>query len=351
MSSYHDEENRKDIARLRELQKELPLFLGEFFRARGDYTSAKTRLGYGYDLRLFFGFLTTETREFGGIKPSDFSLKDLSRIKAIHIEEFMEYLSYYIKHEEGNEYAVQNHQSGKSRKLSAVRSMFAYYYRKEKIAANPAELVQTPPIKERAKIYLDINEIAGLLDEAEKGNNLTKKQQDYHKSTNMRDLAILTLLAGTGIRVSECVGLNLNDINLDDASFRVIRKGGDEALLFFGPETQLSLHNYITLREQIAPIEGHEQALFLSMQRRRITDRAVQNLVKKYSKTVSGFKNISPHKLRTSFGTHMYRQTGDIYLVADLLGHKDVNTTRKHYADTHRDRGRRAVNELRLRDE
>ena len=353
MSNYHEEQNRKNILRLRELTKALPPFLGEFFRNRADYTSTRTRLGYAYDFKLFFNFLINETRDFSVRTMDDFNLDDFGRITVDHIEEFMEYLSYYTTNRDGNkgEVHVQNELTGKSRKLSAIRSLFTYFYKKGKIAANPAELVVTPPVKEKAKVYLEVHEIANLLDEADSGENLTKRQQAYHAITRSRDVALLSLFVGTGIRISEAVGLNIDDIDINNGSFRVVRKGGDEAMLYFGEEVEEALRNYLAVRAEILAKPGHEAALFLSMQNRRITDRAVQNLVKKYSGLANSLKKITPHKLRTSFGTNMYRQTGDIYLVADLLGHKDVNTTRKSYADTKQEAGRRAVRDLKLRQD
>jgi len=350
MSNYREEQDRHNIMRLREHLKVLPPFLSEFFRNRADYTSTRTRLGYAYDLKLFFGFLISETRDFKASSMDDFTLADLSHVTADHIEEFLEYLSYYTtnRNREDTEYKVINKQEGKSRKLSAIRTMFTYFYKKGKLTSNPAELVATPPIKEKAKVYLDVHEIANLLDEVDSGEKLTKKQRSYHSLTRSRDIALLCLFAGTGIRISEAVGLNLEDIDMSNGCFRVVRKGGDEAILYFGQEVEEALSEYLENRHQIPALPGHEQALFLSLQNRRITDRAVQNIVKKYSK-ISGLKRITPHKLRTSFGTNMYRQTGDIYLVADLLGHKDVNTTRKNYADTKQEAGRRAVRDLRLR--
>ncbi|MPN16203.1 Tyrosine recombinase XerC [bioreactor metagenome] len=104
-------------------------------------------------------------------------------------------------------------------------------------------------------------------------------------------------------------------------------------------------------RERMTPQIGHEEALFLSLQNRRITVRAVENLVKKYAKLAVPLKNISPHKLRSTFGTTLYRETGDIYLVADVLGHKDVNTTRKHYAAASQDNRRKAAQVVKLRED
>jgi site-specific recombinase XerD len=98
----------------------------------------------------------------------------------------------------------------------------------------------------------------------------------------------------------------------------------------------------------MSPLPGHEKALFLSIQNKRIGVRSVENLVKKYSKLVTNVKNISPHKLRSTFGTNLYRETGDIYLVADVLGHSDVNTTRRHYAEESDD-NRRKVRNVKIR--
>ena len=108
--------------------------------------------------------------------------------------------------------------------------------------------------------------------------------------------------------------------------------------------------DYYEERKHIIPCEGHENAFFLSLQRKRIGIRSVENLVKKYSQLVTQLKNITPHKLRSTYGTNLYRETGDIYLVADVLGHKDVNTTKKHYAAIEDERRRYARNKVRLRE-
>ena len=351
MSDFRQEQDNKNILRIREILKEMPPFVGEFFRNRIDYTSSRTRLGYAYDLRLFFNFLVNETRDFGDLTVHNFDLGHFNKVTNYHIEEFLEYLTYYAKDTgpDGGEVFVQNQLLGKARKLSSIRSLFAFFYKRGKVEANPSELVETPPIRERAKVYLEANEIADLLDEADSGDNLTKRQKDYHAFTRSRDVVMLMMFSGTGIRVSECVGLNIEDIDVDRGIFKVVRKGGNEEILNFNEEIEYALREYLDVRLNKKPLAGHESALFLSMQNRRITARAVQNLVKKYSGLSNSLKKITPHRLRASFGTNMYRETGDIYLVADLLGHKDVNTTRKSYADTKQDAGRRAVRNLRLR--
>ena len=109
--------------------------------------------------------------------------------------------------------------------------------------------------------------------------------------------------------------------------------------------------NYITGdREAATPLSGHEQALFLSTQRKRMGVQAVENMVKKYARQVTPNKKITPHKLRSTYGTSLYKETGDIYLVADVLGHKDVNTTKKHYAAIDDNRRRKAASAVKLRE-
>ena len=121
-------------------------------------------------------------------------------------------------------------------------------------------------------------------------------------------------------------------------------------IVYFGEEVEQALREYLKQREHIIPETGHENALFLSMQNRRIAVRSVENLVKKYASRVTTLKKITPHKLRSTYGTTLYKETGDIYLVADVLGHKDVNTTRKHYAAMDEDRRRRAASAVKLRE-
>ena len=344
---YHKLAEAQAILKLREIQKELPLFAAEFFRGLADYTSASTRLGYAFDLKIFFTYVSEEV-SFKGIKNlRDFTLEDLAALKADDIENFMDYLTYYLKEDQ----AIQNKAQGKSRKLAAVRTMFKYFYGKGKISANPAELVGFPTLTEKTITTLEPNEVAKLLDMVESGEKLTEHQQRYHEYTKIRDVAIITLLLGTGMRVSECVGVNILDIDFDTGGVKVTRKGGDEMILYFGQEVSDALEGYLEVRKSKEAKEGHEPALFLSMQNRRISDRAVQKLVKKYASLVTTVKNISPHKLRSTFGTQLYEETQDIYLVANVLGHADVNTTRKHYAKMDDNRRRAAAKSIKLRED
>ena len=353
-NNYHDELNKQNIKKLREIMTTLPSFCRQFFRGVDNVYGSRTKIAYAYDLRIFFEFLHQNHPLGKTMDILKYPLEILDKVKREDIEDYMEYLSLYTKNTPNNsedlEYDITNQERGKSRKLASLRSFYNYFYRNEMIQTNPAALVPMPKLHSKEIIRLEPNEVAQLLDQVEAGTKLTEKQTAYHAKTKIRDLALLTLLLGTGIRVSECVGLNIYDIDFDNMGIKVRRKGGYEDIVYFGEEVETALSDYLDQREHIIPVSGHEDALFLSMQNKRITVRSVENLVKKYSSLVTSLKKITPHKLRSTYGTNLYQETGDIYLVADVLGHKDVNTTRKHYAAMQDYNKRKAAKTVKLRE-
>ena len=344
--NYHDEQNKNNILKLRKVLDTLPSFCRDFFRGIEPYTSTRTRLAYAYDIRLFFEFLHEKNSYCHKMEITEFPLSVLDMVQRTDIEEYLDYMSLYQK--DGKN--ITNEERGKARKLAALRSFYDYYFQSERIEKNTAALVPLPKRHEKEIIRLEPNEVAILLDQVEDGTKLTKKELEYHKKTKLRDVALLTLLLGTGIRVSECVGLDINDVDFNNGGIKIRRKGGYEAIVYFGDEVETALLDYLEQREHIIPAEGHENALFLSLQSRRMAVRSVENLVKKYASRVTTLKKITPHKLRSTYGTELYKETRDIYLVADVLGHKDVNTTRKHYAALEEQRRRQAANAFHLRE-
>ena len=346
-ASYSDQINIENEKRLRKLCRDLPAFCKEFFRGIEPTTSSRTRIAYGYDLRIFFRFLEEEYPDLEEGPVKSWPVTVLDKISLTQLEEYLDYLKLY---EDPENTLHSNEERGRMRKTASIRSFYKFFYRKQQIRNNTASLLNLPKKHEQAIIRLEVDEIAKLLDSVENGDKLTRSQQKYHNKTKTRDLAILTLLLGTGIRVSECVGLDITDLDFDTNGMKIHRKGGTEVILYFGDEVAEALLDYLDERELITAREGSEDALFLSMQRNRISVRAVENLVKKYSRTVTTLKNITPHKLRSTYGTQLYRETGDIYLVADVLGHKDVNTTRKHYAAIEDERRRKAAGKVQLRE-
>ena len=276
--SYHEQKDIENIKKLRELQKELPSFCSDFFRGIETSTSTRTRIAYAYDLKIFFQFLKTANPGTFDNPSHTLTPSDLEKLTVTDLEEYIDYLKC---HPSDTNEDVINTERGLMRKVSSLRSFYSYFFRNERIEKNPAALVRMPKLHEKEIIRLEIDEVAKLLDEVEEGDKLTEKQKLYHERTKVRDLAMMSLLLGTGIRVSV---------------------------------------------------------------------RSVENLVKKYAKLVTPLKKITPHKLRSTYGTSLYRETGDIYLVASVLGHNDVNTTRKHYAAQEEERRRSARNVVRLRE-
>ncbi len=344
--SYHDQVNKENIEKMRAVLQELPKFCKQFFRGIENTTSTRTRLGYALDLRIFFEFIQQNYNALRRTPIREYPLSLLDQLGREDIEEYLDYLELYYK--DDKEY--RNDERGKSRKLASLRSMYHYFYTSELIEKDVAALVPMPKLHEKEIIRLDPDEVATLLELVENGEELTETEKRYHRVTKTRDLALLTLLLGTGIRVSECVGLNLNDVDFKNGGIRIVRKGGYEAVVYFGEEVEDALLDYWDERTHKTAATGHEDALFLSMQNKRISVRAVEKLVKKYASKVTSLKKITPHKLRSTYGTNLYRETGDIYLVADVLGHKDVNTTRKHYAAQQEENRRRAAKAVKLRE-
>lgn len=356
-NEFHLKTQLDRTKRIRELLRELPEICSDYFMHIEQLTSALTRISYAYDLKLFFQYLSDEVPLFSGKPIEAFTPEDLNQVTKRDIERYARYLAYYVKNEmvdngliESREY--KNSEYGIKRKFASLRAFYKYLFSEGLIASNTAALVPLPKLHEHAIIRLDIDEVARILDLAENGVGLPKSYQKYHHVTKRRDLAMLSLFLGTGIRISECVGLNIDDIDFEQNAFVVMRKGGKEVILYLSDEVADAMKAYLEERLKIDALEGHENAFFLSIQRRRITQRAVENMVKKYSQIAAPLKKkISPHKLRSTFGTNLYRETGDIYLVADVLGHSDVNTTKKHYAAIAEDHRRIAAQKTVLRDD
>lgn len=341
------EERAKELQMLtRAALRELPDVCFDFINAIDSTTQPLTRYAYVSDLKLFFGFLVSELPKFADKTIQSLDVQDLSRVSSRDIYMYLDFLGLYIK----NDVEFSNQDLGKMRKLSSLRSFYKFLYKNSYIESDPAALVDMPKRHNKPIIRLEIDEVAHMLDLVESGDMLSERQKKYNDHTRKRDLAILTLFLGTGIRVSELVGINIDDLDFSINGFLVTRKGGSQAILYFPDEVAQVLKDYLKLRKEITPQPGHEDALFLSLQNKRISVRAVQLMVKKYASLAAPLKkHLSPHKLRSTFGTNLYHETGDIYLVADVLGHSDVNTTRRHYAAMSDDRRRMAARKVHLR--
>ena len=345
--TYYAQQKKEKTKILNRLIRQLPVYAAEYFNYMDQRTAINTQVAYAGNILLFLEFLIDCNPQFQNKQPKDISLDDLEQLTAADIEEYKRYLKVY----EQNGHEWTNSEKGIARKLSALRSFYGFLQKREMIKNNPTLYVDMPKLHNKEIIRLDPDEVATLLDYIEDGGeDMTKQQRAYHEKNKVRDLAIFTLFLGTGIRVSECVGLDIGDVDFRNNRIKVTRKGGNEMFVYFGAEVQEALEDYIVMtRSKIEPQPGHENALFYSSQRKRITVRAVQNLVSKYTSKVTT-KHITPHKFRSTYGTSLYKETNDIYLVADVLGHKDVNTTKKHYAALEDDHRRQAASAVTLRE-
>lgn len=345
---YNEQVDIENIKKLRTMLSELPAFFKDFFKGIEPRTQSRTQIAYAYDIKIFLQFLLEENpsikKSYGSV--TEIPISVLESLTVTDIEEYMEYLKY--RDTDGKK--ISNKENAIKRKISTLKSVFKYFYRTEKISENIMERVQLPKLHSKEIIRLDIDEVAMMIDEAERGEGLSDRQRAYHGKTKVRDVALLSLLLGTGIRVSECVGLDISDVDFKNNGILIHRKGGKEVTVYFSDEVKEALQNYYDERVLILEESGHEGAFFLSMQNKRLSVRSVENLVKKYAKIISPLKKITPHKLRSTYGTNLYKETGDIYLVADVLGHSDVNTTKKHYAAIEDDRRRSARNVVKLRE-
>ena len=334
-----DLQNRLKMAKYTE---KLPDYCLDYFIGIENNTSSLTRYNYSMDLYVFFYYLSNFV-----IKKStqNITLDDLNLLKARDIEQYLSYLTYY----EMDEKQYKNDEKGKARKLASLRSFFKYLFNHDLIESNIVSKINTTKLHNKEIIRLEKNEVSKLMNAIENPEDFSIRQKNYNKNTFERDNAIITLFLGTGIRISELVGLNIENFDFEQNAFLVTRKGGNQTVLYFSNEVAMALKTWLEKRASLnLPIT--EKAMFISLQNKRISIRAVENLVKKFALIASPLKKISPHKLRSTFGTNLYKETKDIYIVADVLGHKDVNTTKKHYAAISEDMRKNIANIIKIND-
>lgn len=322
--SFYEQRDLENRLKMSKYTERLPDYCLDYFIGIENNTSSLTRYNYSMDLYIFFNYLGNYVFKK---KEIDITLDDLNKLKSRNLEQYLSYLSYYEL--DGKQY--KNDEKGKARKLASLRSFFKYLFNHDLIESNVASKIDTPKLHNKEIIRLEKNEVKKLMETIENPIQLTKRQQEYSKKTFERDNAIVTLFLGTGIRISELVGLDIESFDFSQNAFLVTRKGGNQTTLYFSKEVAFALKTWLEKRATLGLPED-ENAMFISLKSKRISIRAVENLVKKYAQIASPLKKISPHKLRSTFGTNLYKETRDIYIVADVLGHKDVNTTKKHYA-------------------
>lgn len=338
--SYYEKRDLKNMQKIGSYLSNLPDYCYDFFTGIENNTSTLTRVNYAMDLSVFYDYIEKYVLK----KPKQsITLEDLNKLQAKDIENYLSYLSFY----QNQDKILKNSERGKVRKLASVRSFFKYLFNHDMIISNVASKVKTPKLHTKEIIRLEKDEVERMLSAVSSPTSFTARQKNYNKNMQERDNAIVTLFLGTGIRISELVGLNVEDFDFSQNAFKVTRKGGNQTILYFSREVAEALKQWLQKRNTLK-LNENENAMFVSLQNKRLCVRAVENLVKKFAKESAPLKKISPHKLRSTFGTNLYRETKDIYIVADILGHKDVNTTKKHYAAISEDMRKTVANKVKL---
>lgn len=280
--------------------------------------SEKTVSEYILDLRMFFRYMTLKRSDNDinedTIEKADISGLDIDFFKGITTDEIYEFFMYVSRERE-------NQWSARARKLSSIKAFYKYLVQKRRlIDVNPAADVESPKRKQLLPKYLSVKESISLLEAIEKDPNSKTKERDY---------AIITLFLNCGMRLNELVGINLNDVDKELRSLRVIGKGSKERIIYLNSACQSAVSDYLKVRLGEKYIHLHLDALFLSNRNKRISDKTVQWVVYKYLNEAGlDYKHYSTHKLRHTAATLMY-QTGevDVRVLKEILGHEQLNTT------------------------
>ena len=331
--------------RVDEIVKQLPDFAGKFFKdLRTKGMSERTRLEYAYDMKRFFDFIGSQP---GFRNVSLNGLKAADVLDVLTYDDIQEYLDTLNTHtvidKNGNEKEKISSPSSRARKISSLRSFYRFYFRAGEIKNNLADLMDLPKIPDKNIVIMDKSQVQRILAAVSDTSGMSDGEIIRHNKIIKRDYAIMMLFFGTGIRVSELVGIDLSDIDFYNASLLITRKGGDQDEVFFGPEVQYAIEDYVESDRNVLLAGKEDPALFVSMQHRRMTVRSVQLMIKGYAQKAGLNMKVTPHAMRRTFGTNLYEETSDIYLVADALHHSSVETTRKHYASMSRDHKRIAA--------
>lgn len=304
--------------------KQLPSFAQDFINHLAVINrSETTRRSYVYELRHFFKYILGTSKFETLPSISSFTLEHMASLSHRDIEAFLGWANT-----EGN-----NGPRALARKQAAIKSLYRYMVREEMLVKDITLKLEPITVKSKLPKALEPNEVAELTEVLEDGQGLTKGQLKYHNYTEKRDRAIMLTLINTGLRVSELCGINLSDINFNDSSISVVGKGEKDAKVYFNVQTSEIIKDYID-HERPRYNKPENDALFLSIQSKRISKNTVELIVKKYMKILASMgyntADFSAHKMRSTTATMLLRETENLALVQDYLRHSDPRTTRQY---------------------
>ncbi len=330
-----------------DLERNLPSFMRGYFAYLKGNVLPMTRLAYLHDVTFFCNYLIEETDLTKAKEIKDITLEEFAALKAVDVNQFIDYCRSYRKESDDAVYYYENGNKTLARKKSSVSVLFKQLYRDELIPKNITDgfdPIRVPKPGEREIKALQDDEVMIMLDAVSNGAGLTDKERQYWEKTKLRDKAILIVFLTYGLRLSELQQLNVSSFNYQRGEFTIYRKRGKESVMPLNQSVTGAIRDYVeNERPDEGIAEGDEDALFLSMRKRRMTERQIRGLVKKYTSigmNVSRHSGYSPHKLRATTATSLIGRGNSIFDVQELLDHEQVTTTQlyaKHKMNTRRD--------------
>jgi site-specific recombinase XerD len=329
------------IDRCISVQKKLPGFMKDYFIYLKGSVAVTTRLAYLDDIHFFCEYLVENNELTVAKEVEDITVEEFNEIKARDLNLFLgDYCSRYYKENGKNTILYENNNRALARKKSSISTLFKFLYRNEQIDSNITDglnPIKLPKPQPDAIKRLEIDEVAKMLDAVDTGKGLTDKEMVYWEKTRLRDKAILALFVTYGLRLNELRELNISSFNFSRGEFMIYRKRGKEVLMPINHTCETVVKDYIENERPNGELlsEEFKDALFLSLQNKRITAKAIRSLVKKYtsiSMDTSRDKGYSPHKLRATAATSLIQNGFSIYDVQNLLDHDNVTTTQLYAA-------------------
>lgn len=328
---------------------DLPDFVFDFTRKYYDGESINTQIAYAIDIKTYLTFLMTR-EEFKDKKQMDqFTPKDLEGVSLNTLLDYKIYLesypiTYQVRGGDTRTVWVSNGQKGMVRKLSTLRTLYSFLFTSDLISKNITEKLQLPRISFRMKKPLSAQDTLRMIDVIYFGErHFENRHLSGYIKRKKRDIAIFTTILGTGIRVSELAGLDIDHLDFENNSFIVTRKGGDHQEIYMPIQVRDSILEYLEERSHYENVVD-KNALFLSNRGTRMTISAIEKMIKKYGQTagITSKDKLTVHALRRTFACDLLADGVDLKMVAELMGHADISVTDKYYAQ-HNKAAHRAV--------
>lgn len=354
--------------KLRSYLNGLPDYVSSYILEYYSGESINTQIGYCIDIRVFFNYLCEEIFPEVNL-PEKISLSDIEDVTVSDLIHFKSYLKEYeitgtTVTGKSITRICKNSSYGINRKLSAVRGLFIYLYKTDKISQNITDKIDFMKLHQQIKKPLTTQESIKLIDVIYNGKDyLSGRNLNEYLRRRSRDLAIFTSYLGTGVRVSELANLNVEDIDFNTASFIVKRKGGDQQEIFMPIQVENAIMTYLCdmTPEEMEEISDKNELkikrtsgpLFLNRSGKRLGISGIEKMLKNYC-MIAGITHpdkTRPHALRRTFACRLLEDGIDIKMVAELMGHKNIEVTHRYYAQYSAKARKEVMSNLEVYDE